>query len=75
VYFGVFCDNIIFMLIQQLVSILIVVVLIIAAISVKFLRKTIGLLLVILGSIACLSIIGVVVGVPMIIVGGIFLFI
>jgi hypothetical protein len=46
-----------------------------AALSFKPLRKTIGLLLVILGSIACFTIIGLVLGVPMIIIGGIFLFI
>ncbi len=54
---------------------LLIIASIIVAISSKVLRKTIGLLFVILGGIACLSIIGVIVGIPMIIIGGILLFI
>jgi hypothetical protein len=46
-----------------------------AALTFKPLRKTLGLLLVILGAIACLTFIGLIIGVPMIIVGGILLFI
>jgi len=46
-----------------------------AALTFKPLRKTIGLLLVILGAIACLTFFGLIIGVPMIIVGGILLFI
>ena len=46
-----------------------------AALTFKPLRKTMGLLLVILGAIACLTFFGLIIGVPMIIVGGILLFI
>lgn len=49
--------------------------LVIAALFVKPLRKTMGLLLVILGALASITVIGLVVGIPMIIVGGIFLFV
>ena len=61
--------------VEQGILFLIVVVLIIAALTVKALRKTIGLLLVILGGLACLTIIGLIVGIPMIVIGGLFLFI
>jgi len=54
---------------------IIAAVLIILAISVKPLRKTMGLLTVILGFLACLTGIGIIIGIPMIIVGGILLFI
>ena len=47
----------------------------VAALTFKPLRKTMGLLLVILGAIACLTFFGLIIGVPMIIVGGILLFI
>ncbi|MEI7799569.1 MAG: DUF5362 family protein [Opitutaceae bacterium] len=47
----------------------------VAALTFKPLRKTMGLLLVILGAIACLTFLGLIIGVPMIIVGGILLFI
>jgi hypothetical protein len=46
-----------------------------AALTFKPLRKTMGLLLVILGAIAGLTFFGLIIGVPMIIVGGILLFI
>ena len=59
----------------QWLILIIAVVLIVAALSIKALRKTIGLLLVILGGIACLTIIGIIIGIPMIIIGGLFLFI
>lgn len=45
------------------------------AMAVRPLRKTMGLLIVILGAIACLSGIGIIIGIPMIIIGGLFLFI
>ncbi|MCX6944992.1 MAG: hypothetical protein WCL24_11930 [Verrucomicrobiota bacterium] len=45
------------------------------ALLIKPLRKTMGLLLVILGGIFCLTAIGLVIGVPMILVGGILLFV
>jgi hypothetical protein len=53
----------------------IAVVLILLAILVKPLRKAIGLLMVILGVLACLSVVGIIVGIPMILVGGIMLFV
>jgi len=59
----------------QWLILILAVVLIVAALSVKALRKTIGLLLVILGGLACLTIIGLIIGIPMIIIGGLFLFI
>lgn len=49
--------------------------LVIVALKVKALRKTLGLLLVVLGGLICLSIIGLIIGIPMIIVGGLLLFI
>jgi hypothetical protein len=61
--------------IQQILALSVVIILIIAALSLKPLRKTIGLLLVILGGLACLTVIGLIIGIPMIIVGGLFLFI
>ena len=59
---------------ESLLVLVIVAALIVAALLFKPLRKTMGLLLVILGGIACFTIIGLVLGVPMIIIGGIFLF-
>lgn len=59
----------------QSIILILILALVIAALSVKPIRKTIGLLLVILGTIACLTFIGIVIGVPAIIVGGLFLFI
>lgn len=50
-------------------------VMIVLAIAVKPLRKAIGLLTVILGVFACLSVVGIIIGIPMIIVGGVFLFV
>ena len=50
-------------------------ILIVLALSVKPLRKTMGLLTVILGVLACLTGIGIIIGIPMILVGGILLFI
>ena len=59
----------------QFISIVFLVVMIALALAFKAMRKTIGLLLVILGAIACLTFIGAVIGIPMIIVGGLMLFI
>ena len=59
----------------QWVILLIAIALIVAALTVKALRKTVGLLLVILGGLACLTVIGLAIGIPMIIIGGLFLFI
>lgn len=55
--------------------ILITIALVVLALLIKPIRKTIGLLLVLLGFLACLSIIGLFVGIAMILVGGILLFI
>ncbi|MFH1428016.1 MAG: DUF5362 family protein [Patescibacteria group bacterium] len=52
-----------------------IAILIISALYFKPLRKTIGLLLIILGALACMTVIGLIFGIPMIIVGGLFLFI
>ena len=60
---------------EQTLGILLVLVLLIAAILIKPLRKTLGLLIVILGGIACFTIIGAIIGIPMIIIGGILLFV
>ncbi|MDP3963935.1 MAG: DUF5362 family protein [bacterium] len=57
------------------ITILVFITLAIAALSYKPIRKTIGLLLVVLGGLACLTVIGLVIGIPMIVVGGLFLFI
>lgn len=59
---------------EQLIGSLVIVALIILALVVKPIRKTIGLLMVILGGIACFTIVGVVIGIPLIIIGGLFLF-
>ena len=59
----------------QWIILLIAIGLIIAALTVKALRKTVGLLLVILGGLACLTVIGLIIGIPMIIIGGLFLFV
>ena len=50
------------------------VILLMVAVLFKPLRKTIGLLLVVLGSIACATIFGLVVGIPLILIGGLLLF-
>jgi len=47
----------------------------IIALYVKSIRKTMGLLLVILGAISSFTVIGVVIGIPMIIIGGLLLFV
>jgi len=61
--------------IQQILYFLIVIILIVLALSIKPLRKTIGLLIVILGVLASMTVIGLIFGIPMIIIGGLFLFI
>lgn len=53
---------------------LVTIVLAVLALSIRPLRKTLGLLTVILGALACLTGIGMIVGIPMIIVGGLLLF-
>lgn len=59
----------------QGVIVAIIIIAIVIALSFKPLRKTIGLLLVILGFLACLSFIGIIFGIPLIIIGGLLLFI
>jgi hypothetical protein len=51
------------------------VLLVMIALSLKPLRKAMGLLTIVLGVFACMSGIGAIIGVPMILVGGILLFI
>jgi hypothetical protein len=60
--------------ILSVIAVFVVIVLIIAALSFKPIRKTIGLLLVILGGLVCLTVVGIIIGIPMIIIGGLFLF-
>jgi len=50
-------------------------VLFVLALAVKPLRKTIGLINIIFGIFACLTGIGIIIGLPMIIFGGILMFI
>ena len=50
-------------------------VFVIIPLKIKALRKAMGLLLVIIGTLASLTGIGLIIGVPMILVGGIFLFV
>ncbi|MBI3245341.1 MAG: hypothetical protein HYZ50_02405 [Deltaproteobacteria bacterium] len=54
---------------------IVVAVLAILALSIRPLRKTIGLLTVILGFLACLTGIGMLLGITMIFVGGMLLFV
>ena len=48
---------------------------IIAAISFRPLRKSIGLCMIIVGTIVSLTGIGIIIGIPMIVLGGVFFFI
>jgi len=50
------------------------VALVLTALMIRVLRKATGLLLVILGIFACFSVVGLIVGVPLVFVGGILLF-
>jgi len=63
------------MQIQEIIILITVGSLITAALLIKPIRKTIGLLLVILGGIACMTVIGLILGIPIIIIGGILLFV
>ena len=60
--------------IQSMAATAIVAGLIILALYFRPLRKTIGLLLVILGGLISLTVVGLIVGIPAIIVGGLLLF-
>ena len=62
------------MTLNSLLGFLIVGLMVWLALAFKPLRKAIGLLLVIVGAILCLSLIGLIVGVPMILAGGLLLF-
>lgn len=62
-------------IVQQIAILLILTLSIAGAIFIKPIRRTIGLLFVILGTLSCLTIIGITFGVPMIIAGGLLLFI
>jgi hypothetical protein len=53
----------------------VLIFLVVLALSFKPLRKAIGLLLVILGVLVSLTVVGLVVGIPMILIGGVLLFI
>ena len=50
------------------------VILLVVAIAVKPIRKALGLLLIILGILECLTVIGLLIGIISILVGGILLF-
>ena len=60
---------------EQVIGVVLTLTLLILAFVIKPLRKTLGLLLVILGAIACFTFIGAVIGIPMILAGGFLLFI
>ncbi len=59
----------------QILVLAVIAALVTVALVVKVLRKTVGLLLIILGAIACLTFFGAIIGIPMIIAGGILFFI
>jgi hypothetical protein len=61
--------------VEILAFLIIVLIIFIVSLFIPFLRKTIGLLLIILGTIGSFSLIGAIFGIPMIILGGILLFI
>ena len=62
------------MSINSVMGFLVVGLMVWLASAFKPLRKAIGLLLVIIGAILCLSLIGLIWGVPMILAGGLLLF-
>jgi hypothetical protein len=62
------------MTLSSLLGFLVVGLMVWLALALKPLRKAIGLLLVIIGAILSLSLIGLVLGVPMILAGGLLLF-
>lgn len=57
-----------------LLLLFITMVLIVFALTIKPLRKAIGLLLVILGFISCFTIVGMIIGIPLILIGGVLIF-
>jgi hypothetical protein len=62
------------MTLSSLLGFLVIGLMVWLALAFKPLRKAIGLLLVIIGAILCLSLIGLILGVPMILAGGLLLF-
>jgi hypothetical protein len=50
-------------------------VLFVLALAIRPLRKAIGLLIVILGALASLTGVGLIIGIPMILIGGVLLFV
>lgn len=56
-------------------SIAVTIFLVALALYIKPLRKTIGLIFVILGAVICLTYIGMIIGIPLIFIGGLMLFI
>ncbi|MEI8088399.1 MAG: hypothetical protein WCG63_02280 [Opitutaceae bacterium] len=62
------------MTLSSLLGFLVVELMVWLALAFKPLRKAIGLLLVIIGAILSLSLIGLILGVPMILAGGLLLF-
>ena len=60
---------------ESFIAALVGFILVLLAYSFKPLRKAIGLLFVIVGGLACLTFIGAIIGIPMILVGGLLLFI
>ena len=62
------------MTLSSLLGFLVVGLMVWLALAFKPLRKAIGLLLVIIGAILSLSLVGLILGVPMILAGGLLLF-
>ena len=59
---------------QEILFLAVAIILAGLALYFRPIRKTIGLLLVILGAIASMTLVGLMYGIPMIIIGGLFLF-
>ena len=59
---------------QAIFGFFVVIILMVVAFSFKPLRKAIGLLLIIMGALVSLTIIGLILGIPAIIIGGVLLF-
>jgi len=63
------------LLLDELQSLLLLgIILLVLGVVIEPIRKAIGLLLVIIGTIACLTLVGIIIGIPMILIGGILLF-
>jgi hypothetical protein len=60
---------------NPMLIIILSLILLIVSIAVKPIRKAIGLLFIILGIIECLSVFGLIIGIPSILIGGILLFV